>query len=40
VLREQGIVNEKPEVILKSQTRSASQIEKDQAAKDREAQKQ
>ena len=40
VLQEQGIVNEKPEVILKSQTRSASQIEKDQARKDKEAQKQ
>ncbi len=34
VLHEQGIVNEKPEVILKSQTRTARQIEKDQAAKD------
>lgn len=40
VLHEQGIVNEKPEVILKSQTRSASQIERDQARKDKEAQKQ
>jgi hypothetical protein len=40
VLREMGIVNEKPETILKSQTRSAGQIGKDQARKDREAQKQ
>lgn len=40
VLSEMGIVNEKPETILKSQTRSAGQIERDQARKDKEAQKQ
>jgi hypothetical protein len=40
VLEERGIIHEKPEVVLQKQMRTAAEIERDQAAKDKEYQKQ